>query len=352
MINVMENHGVDTESEDVKNLCADFETYENPFAGIESAKQQNDFMINELMLVPPTERAIGTRLDKRRDHKTGEMVDTIVTETFQYIPILEVLKLVLTPRVRELINEETQSTNGTLKGYCDGEQYKQHDLFRDHPNALRIQLYYDDVEVTNPLGSKTGVHKLGLFYYSIQNLPRRLNSSLNSVMLLAVCYASDLKKYGFEPILRPFVKEMKQMERDSGVDLFIDGEVVKVHGALVSFSGDSLAVHEVLGFLSPAANKLCRLCKTDRDSMQVHFLEEEFELRSTSIEEHDECAELAAVQRGGDSESGVKTVCVLNSLRCFHSVVNFNLDIMHDMAEGVCPCEVKLLLHHFILVEK
>lgn len=39
--------------------------------------------------------------------------------------------------------------------YCDGEQYKNHPLFTTDPCALQVALYYDDLEVCNPLGLKT-----------------------------------------------------------------------------------------------------------------------------------------------------------------------------------------------------
>ena len=41
-----------------------------------------------------------------------------------------------------------------IADYCDGQVYRQHPLFSRDPHALQIILYYDDVEVVNPLGSK------------------------------------------------------------------------------------------------------------------------------------------------------------------------------------------------------
>ena len=51
--------------------------------------------------------------------------------------------------------------DGYLKDYCDGENFKSHPLFSVHSRALQIFLYYDDLEICNPLGSKRGVHKIG-----------------------------------------------------------------------------------------------------------------------------------------------------------------------------------------------
>lgn len=51
--------------------------------------------------------------------------------------------------------------NGLLGDYCDGELFTQNALFQQDPCALQIQLFYDELEVCNPLGSKAKKHKLG-----------------------------------------------------------------------------------------------------------------------------------------------------------------------------------------------
>ena len=53
------------------------------------------------------------------------------------------------------------SKDSTMQDYCDSPGFKEHPLYKEEPNALQIQLYYDDVEVVNPLGRNTKVHKLG-----------------------------------------------------------------------------------------------------------------------------------------------------------------------------------------------
>ena len=65
----------------------------------------------------------------------------------------------------------TPATWWMIADYCDGEVFRQHPLFSRDLCALQIQLYYDDVEVVNPLGSKTTKHKVGnkilLLYFVI-----------------------------------------------------------------------------------------------------------------------------------------------------------------------------------------
>lgn len=51
-----------------------------------------------------------------------------------------------------------------LGDYCDGELFLRSELFQADPCALQIQLFYDEVEVCNPIGSKAKKHKLGKEY--------------------------------------------------------------------------------------------------------------------------------------------------------------------------------------------
>ena len=48
-----------------------------------------------------------------------------------------------------------------VRDYCDGTQYKSHSLFQTDPHALQIIIHYDDLEVCNPLGTKSSLHKVG-----------------------------------------------------------------------------------------------------------------------------------------------------------------------------------------------
>lgn len=58
------------------------------------------------------------------------------------------------------------STDGLLRDFCDGEDYKQHPLFGENPHAIVLHCYYDEFQVANPLGSRTKTHKLGIIINS------------------------------------------------------------------------------------------------------------------------------------------------------------------------------------------
>lgn len=53
-----------------------------------------------------------------------------------------------------------------LKDYCDGRSCKAHPLFSVDISALQIILYFDEVEVCNPLGTKKNIHTLGVFIHN------------------------------------------------------------------------------------------------------------------------------------------------------------------------------------------
>lgn len=72
-------------------------------------------------------------------------------------PILELEK---TQYSLQVLNVH-KSTDGYIRDFCDGQLYKCHPLFSRNPQAIQIILYYDELEIANPLGSKAGKHKLG-----------------------------------------------------------------------------------------------------------------------------------------------------------------------------------------------
>ena len=65
------------------------------------------------------------------------------------------------PAVRQEIATTHTSTDGVLRDFCDGNFFRNHKVFSKYPDALQFIMYYDEIEVANPLGAKAGKHKLG-----------------------------------------------------------------------------------------------------------------------------------------------------------------------------------------------
>lgn len=91
------------------------------------------------------------------------------------------------PAVRNEVSKPHHSTNDVcMQDFCDGSFVKNHALFQNHPQALQLIVYYDDIEVGNPLGSKSGIHKLGtvLHKYTCYNTVSIIHIYLYRVLLL------------------------------------------------------------------------------------------------------------------------------------------------------------------------
>lgn len=123
-----------------------------------------------------------------------------------------------------------KNSEGLLNDYCDGLAYQHHPLFSTTDNSLEIMAYYDDVEVCNPLGSRSKKHKLGivvmllcmkynyllyvaLFYYTLGNIPPKYRSSLRAIQLLAVLKSNDLQLYGPDKVIEPLMNAVKMLEQ-------------------------------------------------------------------------------------------------------------------------------------------
>lgn len=169
-----------------------------------------------------------------------------------------------------------------MKSILDGDYYRAHPFFSSVRNSIAIILYYDELEVVNPLGSRT--HKLGMFYWILANIYAELRSTLRSINLYAIVRYSYVVKFGIDKILNGFVESVKTLQND-GVTVIINGENKTYRGSLLAVTADYPAAGLVGGFKrSVSATKLCRRCLTDQEDWKVYFQEHNFILRS--MEQH------------------------------------------------------------------
>ena len=67
---------------------------------------------------------------------------------------------------------------------CDDQLFKEHPLFSTDKHALQLIIYYNDVEVSNPLGSYRGIHKLGLLV-SLLHIHNYNYTDLNNIIVFS-----------------------------------------------------------------------------------------------------------------------------------------------------------------------
>lgn len=222
----------------------------------------------------PVEKFLGIQFDTRRNKQTGTYDQVPVNDTFVYIPILGTMKFMCrNADICKLLGETCISRPDRYEDFCDGSYSKTHPLFSKQPNSLQIQLFYDDFETANPLGSKCGVHKIGALYFVLRNLPPKFNSALMNIHLVALFHTEDLKKYDFNPILEPLINDIKTLQ-SCGIDLPFSAE--KVHGTICQITGDNLGMHAILGFTESFNGRyFCRLCLIEKGDGQIVYNEDD-----------------------------------------------------------------------------
>jgi hypothetical protein len=60
-------------------------------------------------------------------------------------------------------------------------------------NSLLIQLYVDDIGLTNPISSKKDNHKMTMIYFCLEDIPDQHRSQLEHIHLVGICASGALK---------------------------------------------------------------------------------------------------------------------------------------------------------------
>ena len=144
-----------------------------------------------------------------------------------FIPLIKLLhKLVKIPQVECFILNDHVSHNEFMQDVCDGSYIKSHNLMLQGEIFLQFVISYDDLKLQNPLRSNK-THKLGMFYFTLLNIPPQYRSQLNNIFLLALGRTRDIKQFGLDQILHDFISSVKLL-RDEGVYMVVGGERKKL----------------------------------------------------------------------------------------------------------------------------
>lgn len=198
------------------------EAFDNPFVNFNTESKRLNYFSKKWGVVEPIDKTLGIRFDTRRNKQTGTYDQVPVNDTFVYIPILETIKFMCqNSDICRLLGDTCIKRPDRYQDFCDGSCFKMHPLFSKHQNSLQIQLFYDDFETANPLGSKRGVHKIGALYFVLRNPPPKFNSALMNIHLVMLFHTEDLKKYGFDPILDPLINDIKNLRVVALICLFL-----------------------------------------------------------------------------------------------------------------------------------
>lgn len=203
--------------------------------------------------------------------------------------------------------------------------------FNESNISFTYNLYFDDFQVNNPLGTHT--YSLCGCYYSFPTLPQYLQSKLDFIFPAMFCSSDCFNKIGPETCLKPLVEVLKRLENG----IVIGSTNVSFYLGLII--GDNLAVNTVLG-LTQSFNSIrfCRYCREEKNNTRQGTFETNFRTLNN----------YNADVLENNIQTGVKTECIFNELSSFHLVENMSFDIMHDIFEGVCHYDISGILFSLI----
>lgn len=245
----------------------------------------------------------------------------------------------------QLRDKEHICKDGVYRDYCCGSNFKENEFFRNNPTALKIQIYTDDFEPCDALKSKAGKHKKCAFYMIIRNMPRKLQSKLCNIFLIAVADSIDLKSdsASFENIIEVITDDLKLLET-IGIKIE-NGKIIK--GCLICMCFDNLGANVCYGLPQGfQAHYYCRFCECRKSECKVMTKEDPEKLRN--LDSYNEiCARLIGEENVEPNETkGIQKYCKLNELSYFHIFSNYSVDPMHDLLEGAVPFALHFIFEH------
>ena len=202
---------------------------------------------------------------------------------------------------------------------------------------VTLQLYFDELETANPIGSRATIHKIGCFYWYLKSLPPWLNSDMRYTFVVALVSYLDVKYYGFSPVIDAITNDLVKLE--NGISITTkNGKVLKIKAKKMSFVADNLAYHAVFGFNENFSSGMCcEKCFVPQSKFKQVFEEDAEKLRSPA----------SCISNVGVAGSGMKSVCRLKT-SFFEPYENFTVDLHHDIFQGSLMHTVKLVLNSLI----
>lgn len=319
-----------------------------PLDFLSSRYKIDNFFAHHPLSVCPVSVPFAARLESHGGRSS------FVYDSFQYVSVKKTLHSLLQNKsyVEALLQDKCEPD--VLSSFSDGSRCREHFLFGDCSKlSIKIQLFYDGLGVTNPLRGQSSLHNVGVFFYTVKNLPPQFISCFGNVHLLALCYSHDIIVYGYEPILDKFVAELKELSSVGLQGTFPLLGQCTVYASLLQVTCDNLALNGLFGFIeSFSSSYFCTMCYATSDEIQRCFREEMFQ-RRTPQEYYKDLAGLVAAQKASKVHCrGIKRNCKLNDIAGFHVTENFSLDIMHIVMEGIVPVELGCILSGLCISDK
>lgn len=264
--------------------------------------------------------------------------------TIMYVPILQMIQeLFKNTDILKMITDPN-TNSGQYASCYNGSYFLENELFSTGDLILPLQLYIDELEIANPLGTSRKIHKLCAVYWALANMSPKYRSALHNIQLAMLAKVTDLKRHGYAAVLAPLLRDVHILEQDG---VFIERLGRNVKGTIFCVSADNLAAHGLGGFVeSFKAGYVCRFCLATREQFPAT---EARQFSQRTKDSHDLHVQNIQENDTSSSHFGVKSSCVLrDSLDYFHPITGFPPDVLHDLLEGIVPVELSLCIKTLI----
>lgn len=183
-----------------------------------TTQKRNRFAKMDEFYVAPIEKALGTRFETEKN-ENGVEVPVLIQNTYSYVSILDTLRSLFKNEefLKTFLDYNKNNGNGhqckpgEYEDFCCGSIHKSHDIFRN--TNIQLEIFVDDFETCNPIGSRATIHKMCGVYFRIRNMPNV--STLSSIFLIALFHSDDAKSKhtDFNDIWRVILAELKELQR-------------------------------------------------------------------------------------------------------------------------------------------
>jgi len=334
------------DSNSISKISVMFEILKDPFKNLDTEYLRINALEKLGVYIKPSEITVGSRI--KNIVKDGNTIINTVKINVYFISLRSVFKAFFEqPNVLQIVLNYFEKLN-SMKGdiicsYIQCEVWKEKCC--QNPNKLLIPffLYFDDYETNNPLGSHAGKKKIGAVYVSFGScIPLEFSSSLNYIFLALLFNSNDRKEVGNKNIFKELISEINFLQTN-GVNIEIQNKNYTIHFYLALILGDNLGIHSILGFSeSFMARYPCRFCKCSKVECNNLVTQENSKLRNRENYSEDLITDNLTL-------TGIKEACVWNAVNDFHATINYSVDIMHDVLEGVCLYDIAGILFEFII---
>lgn len=323
------------------DLCAMLHIAKNAFQYFKSEHLTFAYLKNIECLFMPTKITIRSYLTSGRLKKRVRTIQR--NATLSIVSLKEVIRKFLElPNIySSILSYIRDCKDGHFLTFFNSEYWKTVENKNTDKIVLPLALYFDDVEINNPLGSRKCIHKIGVVYCSILGLPNEFASMIQNIFLVQIHDYQDHKLLGNKKLFQHVINQIIDLQ-ENGIIISINGQQRKIYFVLAFIIGDNLGLNTILGYpRSFRANYCCRICYEDISTFKNKSVENVNKIRTV---------ENYAIHFR-DLSFGIQEECVFNAISNFHVISNASVDPMHDILKGICRYDMAKILHNFIFEE-